>query len=133
MKNILNEFKAFAIKGNVIDLGVAVIIGGAFGKITTSLVNDIIMPPVGIMLGNVDFSRLQIVLKDATDSAEAVAIRYGAFLQTVINFIIIALSVFVIVKVYNKLQEKEETPAPNTPKGPTQEQLLTEIRDLLKK
>ena len=77
MRTILQEFKAFAVKGNVIDLGVAVIIGGAFGKITTSLVNDIIMPPIGILLGNVDFSNLQIVLKEATESAEAVAIKYG--------------------------------------------------------
>ena len=131
MRTILQEFKAFAVKGNVIDLGVAVIIGGAFGKITTSLVNDIIMPPIGILLGNVDFSNLQIVLKEATESAEAVAIKYGLFLQTIINFLIIALSVFVIVKVYNRLQEKEK--AAPAPKGPTQEELLVEIRDLLKK
>lgn len=131
MKKFLEEFKLFAIKGNVIDLSVAVIIGGAFGKITTSLVNDIIMPPIGILLGNVNFASLQIMLKGATETAPEVAILYGQFLQTVINFVIIAISVFVVVKVYNKLQKKEE--AKPTQKGPSQEELLTEIRDLLKK
>ncbi len=134
MKKLLDEFKDFAVKGNVIDLAVAVVVGGAFGKITKSLVADIIMPPIGLALGNVDFAELQVTLKAATDSAEAVAIRYGLFLQTIIDFLLIAASVFVVVKVYNKMKEKDEKEAePEAPKGPSQEELLTEIRDLLKK
>lgn len=135
---LLDEFKAFALKGNVVDMAVGIIIGGAFGKIVSSLVNDIIMPSIGMLIGGMNFSNLHIVLKQAyTDEAtgkliEAVTINYGNFLQTTIDFLIIAFSIFIAIKFMNKLRtKKEETPA--TPPAPTKEEvLLTEIRDLLK-
>lgn len=137
---MLKEFKEFATKGNVIDLAVGVIIGGAFGKIVTSLVNDVIMPPIGILLGNVDFKHLSYQLKPAIPASEGVAaveavtVKYGAFIQNVVDFIIIAFVIFLMVKTINKMKRKQEAaPAPEEPKGPTQEELLTEIRDLLKK
>ncbi len=135
--SILKEFKEFAMKGNVMDMAVGVIIGGAFGKIVSSLVSDVIMPPIGILVGGVDFKDLAITLKDAVPAAngveavEAVTLKYGAFIQTVFDFLIIAGSVFVAVKAINSLKKQEE-PAPEEPKGPTQEELLAEIRDLLK-
>ncbi|MBN2367992.1 large-conductance mechanosensitive channel protein MscL [Candidatus Woesearchaeota archaeon] len=100
----LDEFKEFAMKGNVVDMAVGVVIGGAFGKIVTSLVNDIIMPPVGVLLGGVDFKDLMIVLKEATSEVPAVAIKYGAFLNTVLDFVIIALSIFMVIKAMNNLR-----------------------------
>ncbi len=129
----LKDFKEFAIKGNVIDLAVAVIIGTAFGKIVSSLVNDILMPPIGLLLGGVDFTYLKWILKRGNEAAEEVAIHYGNFMQNVLDFIIIAFSVFLVVRIYRRLErKKEETPAPS-PVAPTnEEKLLAEIRDLLK-
>lgn len=138
---ILKEFKEFAVKGNVIDLAVAVIIGGAFGKIVASFVNDIVMPPIGMLIGGVDFKDLNIVLKDATTDAAgevvaAVTINYGMFIQNVLDFTIIAFVIFLAIKGINNLsKKKEEAPAPPPPPAePTpSEKLLEEIRDLLKK
>ena len=130
---LFDEFKAFVMRGNVVDLAVGVIIGGAFGKIVTSLVNDIFMPIVGIALGNVDFSSLEIKLGEPVEGAEQAAIRYGAFIQEIFNFLIIALFIFMVIKVINKLQKKkEEAPAP-APEPTKEEVLLTEIRDALNK
>lgn len=143
----LKEFKAFALKGNVVDMAVGVIIGGAFGKIVTSLVNDILMPPIGMLLGNVDFKDLKVnlsALKDAAVSvvsegtvpSEPVYWNYGAFLQQCIDFMILAFCVFMLVKLMNRLSnlnKKKEEAKPATPPAPSkEEQLLTEIRDLLK-
>jgi large conductance mechanosensitive channel len=131
---ILKEFKDFAMKGNVIDLATAVIIGGAFGKIVSSLVNDILMPPIGVLLGNVNFRDLNVVIQEAVGEKAAVTINYGAFTQTVIDFIIIAFSIFMVIKAYKRIEKKkEEAPAPAAPPAPSnEEKLLTEIRDLLK-
>ena len=136
----LKEFKAFALKGNVMDMAVGVIIGGAFGKIVTSLVNDVIMPPIGLLVGGVDFTNLKLVIKKAVveggaEIAPAVTWNYGAFIQQVVDFTILAFCVFMMVKVMNKLMKKEEakpTPAPAPPAPTKEELLLTEIRDLLK-
>lgn len=129
--SILKEFREFAVKGNVIDMAVGVIIGGAFGKIVSSLVNDIVMPPIGMLIGGVDFKDLAVVLKEAQDGAEAVTLKYGAFIQNVFDFIIIAIAIFAMVKAINSLKK---APEPEAPKEPTtEEKLLTEIRDLLKK
>ena len=137
--SLIKEFKEFIMKGNVIDLAVAVIIGGAFGKVITSLVNDIIMPPIGLLLGNVDFKQLKLVMQHGRDAvvngAPAVAevsLNYGAFLQNVIDFLIIGFCIFIALKAYQKIQRKKvEEPAP--PPAPTNEEvLLGEIRDLLK-
>jgi len=133
---MIQEFKEFAVKGNVVDLAVAVIVGGAFGKITTSLVNDVFMPPIGLLLGGVNFSELVITLKDATDEAAAVTINYGLFVQTVIDFTIIAFVIFMVIKGINaSKRKKQEAPAaPAAPPEPSnEEKLLAEIRDLLKK
>ena len=130
---LFDEFKAFVMRGNVVDLAVGVIIGGAFGKIVTSLVNDIFMPIVGIALGNVDFSSLEIKLGEPVEGAEQAAIRYGAFIQEIVNFLIIALCIFMFIKLISKLQKKkEEAPAP-APEPTKEEVLLTEIRDALNK
>ena len=130
---LFDEFKAFVMRGNVVDLAVGVIIGAAFGKIVTSLFNDIFMPIIGIIIGNVDFSSLEIKLGEPVEGAEQAAIRYGAFIQEIVNFLIIALCVFVAIKVINKLQKKkEEAPAP-APEPTKEEVLLTEIRDALNK
>ena len=146
---LLQEFKTFALKGNVVDMAVGVIIGGAFGKIVTSLVNDIIMPPIGVLMGGVDFKDLGIVIKEGVAATETtpevaeVVWKYGAFIQQVVDFLIIAVSVFVMIKLINKLsnlRKKEEevvapepAPAPEPEPEPTKEEiLLTEIRDLLK-
>jgi large conductance mechanosensitive channel len=133
--SIIKEFKEFAVRGNVIDLAVAVIVGGAFGSITTSLVNDVIMPPIGLLLGGVNFSEFAFVLREATADAAAVSIRYGLFLQTVIDFTIIAFAVFMMIKAMNATKRKQEVAAsvpPQEPELSREEQLLTEIRDLLK-
>ena len=136
----IKEFKEFAMRGNVMDMAVGVIIGGAFGKIVSSLVNDILMPLVGKVMGNVDFTNLYIALSgqesglplDKAKEAGAV-FAYGQFCQNVIDFIIVAFCIFVMLKAINKLNRKKEEPAaPEAPKGPTQEELLAEIRDLLK-
>ena len=130
--SMLSEFKEFAVKGNVVDMAVGVVIGGAFGKIITSLVGDVIMPPIGVALGGVDFSGLSIVIQAAIDNKPAVVISYGKFLQTIIDFIIIAFAIFMAIKAMNSLKRKEEA-APAAPAAPpNQELLLAEIRDLLK-
>lgn len=130
---LFDEFKAFVMRGNVVDLAVGVIIGGAFGKIVTSLVNDIFMPVIGMILGNVDFSSLEIKLGEPVEGAEQAAIRYGMFIQEIVNFLIIALCIFMVIKVINKMQKKkEEAPAP-VPQPTKEELLLTEIRDALNK
>ena len=145
---LLQEFKTFALKGNVMDMAVGVIIGGAFGKIVTSLVNDVIMPPIGYLTGGVDFKDLKWVIQEAAEATETsaavaeVALKYGAFLQQVFDFLIIAISVFAMIKIANKLtslRKKEEevveepAPAPEPEPEPTKEEvLLAEIRDLLK-
>ena len=141
MKEILQEFKQFAMRGNVVDMAVGIIIGGAFGKIVSSLVSDVIMPGVGLLVGGVNFTDLKITLKDAVMNGEevvspAVSINYGNFLQVTFDFIIIAFAVFMLVKGVNALsKKKEEKPAaPATPPAPPADiQLLTEMRDLLKK
>lgn len=130
--SLLNEFKTFAVKGNMIDMAVGIIIGAAFGKIVTSLVGDVIMPPLGVVIGGVDFSDLAITLKAAEGEAPAVLLAYGKFIQTIIDFAIIAFAVFVGIKAINQLQREKEA-APAAPPPPTRDQeLLTEIRDLLK-
>lgn len=126
--SIVKEFREFAIKGNVIDLAVGIIIGAAFGKIVTSIVADVIMPPIGLLIGGVDFSDLVITLKAAQGDAPAVVISIGKFLQTVIDFTIIAFAVFLLIKVINKVKAKH----PHAAITPPQELLLTEIRDLLR-
>lgn len=131
--SMLKEFKQFAMRGNVVDMAVGIIIGGAFGKIVSSFVSDVIMPPIGVLLGGVDFSNLSITIKDATETAPAVILSYGKFINTIIDFIIIAFAIFTVIKGMNSLKKKEEAvPAP-PPAPPADVQLLTEIRDLLKK
>lgn len=134
------EFKEFAFKGNVLDLAVGVIIGGAFGKIVTSVVNDLIMPILGYFLAGMDFKSLKYVMSEALMEGDVVikpeaAILYGNFIQNVVDFLIVALSIFIFIKLINKSKDKlskQEKPEPEAPAGPTQEELLTEIRDLLK-
>lgn len=134
---MLKEFREFAMRGNVVDLAVGIIIGGAFGKITTSLVNDVIMPPVGMLLGKVDFSSLYVDLSGAgyaslaaAEAAGAPVIRYGAFINTLLDFVIVAFAIFLLVRAINRLKKAEPTPAPPGPSA--EEKLLGEIRDLLK-
>lgn len=135
MKKFLQEFKEFAMRGNMIDMAVGIIIGAAFGKIVSSLVADVIMPPLGLLIGGVDFTDLAITLKRATGDDPAVLLRYGAFLQTVVDFLIVAFAIFLMVKGINSLRRKQaDKPTPAAPPAPTaEEKLLTEIRDLLKK
>ena len=129
--SMMSEFKAFAMRGNVIDLAVGVVIGAAFGKIVTSLVNDVIMPPIGNLIGGIDFSSYKYVLTAAgADGTSEVAIQYGAFINTMIQFTIIAFAIFMVVKAINRMSKKEEEAAPAAP--PADVVLLTEIRDLLK-
>jgi large conductance mechanosensitive channel len=128
--SIVKEFRDFAVKGNVVDMAVGVIIGAAFGKIVSSLVGDVVMPPLGVIIGGVDFSELAVTLKAPIEGATAVTLRYGKFIQTVVDFVIIAMAIFLAVKLINRMKRKEEV-APTAP--PTkQELLLTEIRDLLR-
>ncbi|MBQ7097948.1 MAG: large-conductance mechanosensitive channel protein MscL [Clostridia bacterium] len=127
------EFKEFAFKGNVVDMAVGVIIGGAFGKIVTSLVNDIIMPVIGVLTNGIDIKNLKYVISPATDEIAESAILYGQFVQNIVDFLIIAFSIFMVIRFMSKFRKKQEAAAePEEPKGPTQEELLTEIRDLLK-
>lgn len=135
MKNFINEFKTFAVKGNVVDMAVGIIIGGAFGKIVSSFVNDVVMPPIGMLIGGVDFQNLSLTLKQATEAEAAVTINYGLFINNVIDFVIIAFVIFLAIKAMNNLKRKDESPAePAAPPPPSDEVvLLTEIRDLLKK
>ncbi|MBL1458987.1 MULTISPECIES: large-conductance mechanosensitive channel protein MscL [unclassified Methylophaga] len=130
--SMVQEFKKFAMRGNVIDMAVGIVIGVAFGKIVSSFVADVVMPPLGLLLGGVDFKDLAIVLKDAIGDTPAVVIAYGQFIQTIVDFVIIAFVIFLVVKAMNSLKAKEEA-APSAPPAPTKEEvLLTEIRDLLK-
>lgn len=130
---MIKEFKAFIMRGNILDLAVAVIIGGAFGKIVTSFVNDILMPPIGIALGGVNFTDLVITLKGAVGDVPAVTMNVGVFVQSIVDFLIIAFVIFAVIKSYNSVQRKEEA-APSAPPAPSNEEvLLAEIRDLLKK
>ena len=128
---LIKDFKEFAMRGNVVDMAVGIIIGGAFGKIVTSLVMDLLMPPIGMLLGGVDFKNLMFTLKPASNETAAVAIRYGMFINTIIDFLIVSFSIFMVVKLMSNLKKKEaSTPAAVQP--PIQEVLLTEIRDILK-
>jgi large conductance mechanosensitive channel len=132
---IIEEFKTFAMRGNVTDMAIGIIIGAAFGKIVTSIVNDIIMPPIGLLVGGVNFTDLKIVLKEAVAENPAVTMNYGNFLQVVFDFVIVAFAIFMIIKLMNSAKKKEE-PAPAPPPVPVvsnEEKLLSEIRDLLKK
>lgn len=130
---MLKEFKEFALKGNVMDLAVGVIIGGAFGKIVASLVNDILMPLISMLIGGVNFSDLKIVLKAGDESKKIaeVAFKYGAFIQNVLDFLIIAFCIFLMVKAMNKLNRKKEEAVEEAPAGPTQEEILTDIKNIL--
>lgn len=130
--SMIQEFKSFAMKGNVADMAVGIIIGAAFGKIVSSLVSDVIMPPIGLLLGGVDFSNLGVTLRAAADGAPAVMLKYGVFINTIIDFIIVALAIFLLVRGINSLRKKQAE-APAAPPAPSkQEVLLGEIRDLLK-
>jgi large conductance mechanosensitive channel len=130
--SVLTEFKKFAMRGNVVDMAVGIIIGGAFGKIVSSLVADVIMPPIGLLVGGVDFSNLVITLKGASGKIPAVTLNYGKFVQSVFDFLIIAFSIFILIRIMNTLQAKEEE-APAVPAPPPkQEILLEEIRDILR-
>lgn len=131
--SLIKEFKEFAVRGNVIDMAVGIIIGGAFGKIVSSFVSDVVMPPIGVLLGGVDFSKLSLTVLAATETTEAVKINYGTFLNTVIDFLIIAFVIFMVIKTMNTLKKKEEQKPAAPPAPSKQEVLLTEIRDLLKK
>lgn len=128
---LIKEFKEFAVKGNVMDMAVGVIIGGAFGKIVSSLVDDVLMPLVGMITGNIDFTTLAFKIGEGEDAA---VLKYGNFIQNTVDFIVVAFCIFMMLKGINKLNRKKEesAPEPEAPKGPTQEELLTEIRDLLK-
>ena len=139
--SMMKEFKTFAMRGNVMDMAIGIIIGGAFGKIVSSLVTDILMPPIGMLLGGMDFTSFKFIMKDAVLDAsgaitsEAVSINYGTFVQVVIDFLIIAWAIFMVIKLMNRLKKKEEeAPAPAAPPAPSnEEKLLTEIRDILSK
>ena len=127
---LVSEFKEFAVKGNAVDMAVGIIVGGAFGKIVSSLVNDVIMPPIGVLMGGTDFTKLAMTLKEAEGEAAAVTLNYGQFIQNTVDFLIVAFAIFMVVKGINSMKKKEEEAAPA---GPSQEELLVEIRDLLKK
>lgn len=129
--SFVKEFREFAVRGNVVDMAVGVIIGGAFGKIVSSFVGDVIMPVLGLLTGGVDFKDLQLVLKEAVGETPAVTLNYGVFVQNIFDFVIIAFAIFLVIKGINKLKKPAEEPAPAEPS--TEEKLLTEIRDLLKK
>ena len=129
--SILKEFKEFAVKGNAVDMAVGIIIGAAFGKIISSLVADVVMPPIGVLVGGVDFTKLGITLKEAVGDVPAVTLNYGNFIQAVVDFTIIAFAIFMMIKLINRLKKQEA--APVAPPEPTKEELLLiEIRDLLK-
>lgn len=129
---VIQEFKSFAVKGNVVDMAVGIIIGAAFGKIVASVVSDVIMPPLGVVIGGVDFADLSLTLKEAVGAAPAVVLAYGKFIQALVDFTIVAFAIFLLVKGINRLK-REEAIAPTLPPEPTKEELLlAEIRDLLK-
>lgn len=131
--SMLKEFREFAMRGNVVDLAVGVIIGGAFGKIVASLVNDVVMPPLGLLIGGVDFKDLKLILKAAEGEMPSVSLNYGMFLQNVFDFLIIAFVIFLAIKGMNKLKREEKAASPPPPVPSAEEKLLAEIRDLLKK
>jgi len=129
---MMQEFKTFAMRGNVVDMAVGIIVGGAFGKIVSSFVADVIMPPIGLLIGGVDFSKLAITIKEASGEVAAVTLNYGKFIQTIVDFIIVAFAIFMAIKAMNTLKKKEEA-APASPPSPSKEEiLLTEIRDTLR-
>ena len=130
--SIVKEFREFAVKGNVVDLAVGVIIGAAFGKIVSSLVADVIMPPIGLLVGGVNFTSLAIVLREAQADQPAVLLKYGTFLQVTFDFLLVAIAVFLLVKAINSMKRKEEAKPAAPAEPPRQEVLLAEIRDLLK-
>lgn len=129
---LIQEFKKFAMRGNVVDMAVGIIIGAAFGKIITALVNDVIMPPIGLLVGGIDFSNLMFTIKEAEEGAAAVTIKYGSFINTVIDFTIVAFAIFMVIKAMNSLKKKEEEKPAAPPKPSDEVVLLGEIRDLLK-
>ena len=129
---MMSEIKKFAVKGNVMDMAVGIIIGAAFGKIVSAFVDGVLMPPLGLLIGGVDFSELALVLKAGTENTEPVLLQWGAFVQTAIDFLIIAFAIFLVVKGMNNLKAKEEAKPEAPPKPSKEELLLTEIRDLLK-
>lgn len=132
--SMMSEFRDFAMRGNVVDMAVGIVIGGAFGKIVGSFVNDVLMPPIGMLIGGVDFTSLAVTLKEASGEVAAVTLNYGSFVQTVVDFVIIAFAIFMVIKAMNRMKKKEEAaPPPAPPKPSAEETLLTEIRDLLKK
>jgi large conductance mechanosensitive channel len=131
--SMMKEFQDFAMRGNVVDMAVGIVIGAAFGKIITAFVNGVLMPPIGLLVGGVDFSDLALTLQEASGEVAAVTLNYGAFVQTVVDFIIIAFAIFMVVKAMNKMKKKEEAKPAAPPKPSAEETLLTEIRDLLKK
>jgi large conductance mechanosensitive channel len=133
MMGIIQEFKTFAMRGNVVDMAVGIIIGGAFGKIVSSFVADVIMPPIGVLVGNVDFTKLSITIKQASGDIAAVTLNYGKFIQSVVDFVIIAFAIFLMIKVMNSLQKKKEAAPAAPPAPPAEVVLLTEIRDALVK
>ena len=128
--SLVSEFREFAMRGNVVDMAVGIVIGAAFGKIVSSFVADVLMPPIGMLLGGVDFSDLAVTLRDAVGAAPAVVLGYGKFIQTIVDFTIIAFAIFLVIKAMNSMKKKEEVAPSVAP--PPQEVLLTEIRDLLK-
>lgn len=130
--SLIKDFKSFALKGNVLDLAVAVIIGAAFGRIVSSLVNDVIMPPIGILMGGVNFSDLVITIQEAAGETAAVTINYGMFIQHVVDFIIVAFAIFMVIRLFEKAKRKEEAKPVAPAVIPNEEKLLVEIRDLLK-
>ncbi|MEM8183874.1 large-conductance mechanosensitive channel protein MscL [Morganella morganii subsp. sibonii] len=130
--SFIKEFREFAMRGNVVDMAVGIIIGAAFGKIVSSLVADVIMPPLGLLIGGIDFKQFAVVLREASGDVPAVVLNYGVFLQTVFDFVIVAFAIFIAIKMLNKLR-REQAEAPAEPPTPSAEEtLLTEIRDLLK-
>ena len=131
--SMMSEFKEFAMRGNVVDMAVGIVIGAAFGKIVSSFVNDVLMPPIGLAVGGVDFSQLSMTLKEAVGETPAVTLNYGSFIQTVVDFIIIAFAIFMVIKAMNSTKKKEEEKPAEPPKPSNEEVLLAEIRDLLKK
>ncbi len=131
--SMMTEFKEFAMRGNVVDMAVGIIIGAAFGKIVSSFVSDVVMPPLGVLIGGVDFTNLAITIQQASEGVEAVTINYGQFIQTVFDFLIVAFAIFVAIKAMNSLKKKEEEAPAAPPEPSAEEKLLTEIRDLLKK
>lgn len=130
--SFLSEFKDFAVKGNVMDMAIGVIIGGAFGKIVTSVIDDVIMPPIGLVMGGMDFSKLAVTLKEAQGDTPAVLLKWGAFVQTVVDFTILAFCIFMMVKAINSWKKEEAAEPAESPEPTNEEKLLGEIRDLLK-